>query len=80
MAAGPGWGCGSPHGEPVTQISATATALQAVLTPHNDNGRAGATRAETALTTSAVNPTHFGPLTGLPVRGGGGRGPRDHPA
>jgi len=58
---------------------APATALQAVLTPHNDNGRAGATLAETALTTSTVNTTHFGPLTGLPVRGGGGRGPRDHP-
>ena len=52
-----------PSGDPSTTNPQTVS----VLTQHNDNTRAGWNNNETALTTSNVNPQHFGKLFSLSV-------------
>lgn len=65
-------GCAGAEPSEAEQVESAefrATTAQAVLTQHNDNGRTGATLAETSLNTTSVNDAGFGRLRGLRVRG-----------
>jgi len=64
------YGCGPREpAERLEQVSSALTDPRAVITQHNDISRTGATLAETVLNTGNVNPTRFGRIRGLPVRG-----------